>query len=74
MPELDGLQLADMLREDTETHHIPIIFLSALLSPEVDRDNPHHLGGETFIAKPFHYGELLSEVRKILDSRTPSVV
>jgi CheY-like chemotaxis protein len=65
---MDGMQLADMMRDNPDTKDIPIIFLSALLSKDIDKTNPHALGGEVFIAKPFKIRELISEVDRALVS------
>ncbi len=70
MPYMDGPDMAAVLREDSATNNIPIIFLSGIVTKE-DAKNPQ--GGITVkgrpykvISKPFNFSELLTEVKKIL--------
>ncbi|MBL0312744.1 MAG: response regulator [Holophagaceae bacterium] len=45
MPRIDGTQLADLLGQMPDLADIPIIFHSALISPDLPQDspvNPHH--------------------------------
>jgi DNA-binding response OmpR family regulator len=62
MPGMDGLELANYLRRMGD---LPIIFLSALSDPEVKTDAINRYA-EDYITKPFHFGELLARVRRIL--------
>lgn len=52
MPELDGYELCKILKENPETRHIPIIFISAFDDPS-DVVKGFDLGGEDYITKPF---------------------
>jgi DNA-binding response OmpR family regulator len=62
MPGMDGLELANYLRRMGD---LPIIFLSALSDPEVKTDAINRYA-EDYVTKPFHFGELLARVRRIL--------
>jgi DNA-binding response OmpR family regulator len=62
MPGMDGLELANHLRRMGD---LPIIFLSALSDPEVKTDAINRYA-EDYITKPFHFGELLARIRRIL--------
>jgi CheY-like chemotaxis protein len=54
MPELDGGQLRELLKESPETRGIPVIFASSILSKEEEKVHGGQLaGGEFLIAKPF---------------------
>jgi diguanylate cyclase (GGDEF)-like protein/PAS domain S-box-containing protein len=65
MPDMDGYQLATMLKSDPVTLHIPIIMLTA----QVDRDSRLaglKAGAEEFLTKPFESAELRLRVRNLL--------
>ncbi len=62
MPGMDGLELANHLRRMGD---LPIIFLSALSDPDVKTDAINRYA-EDYITKPFHFGELLARIRRIL--------
>ena len=52
MPEMDGYELCRILKNDVDTRHIPIIFISAFdASKEIIKG--FALGGEDYITKPF---------------------
>lgn len=57
MPEIDGFEYCEMLKKDPKTRDIPIIFISALNSPE-DKIRGFKLGAVDFIAKPFEEEEV----------------
>ena len=62
MPGLDGYEVCKQLKNDPDTHHIPIIFLSALDQTE-DKVKAFTLGGVDYITKPFQIEEVLARVR-----------
>ena len=62
MPVLDGLQACRLLKDSARTHHIPVIFLSALDDTET-KVNGLALGANDYIAKPFRAEELIARVR-----------
>ena len=68
MPEMDGLELTRLIREDEETHHLPIIIVSARTRNE-DRLAGIDAGAEVYLGKPFIPDELLLRVRKLLEQR-----
>lgn len=62
MPNIDGYETCKLLKEDKTTKDIPIIFLSALSSPE-DKIKAFDVGGIDYISKPFHDKEVLIRVQ-----------
>lgn len=69
MPGMDGGEAADCLKNDPETKHIPIIFLTSLLSKEEAAAQGGTIGGRFFLAKPFEASVLVKEIRKrVFDS------
>ncbi len=57
MPEIDGFEFCAMLKKNVNTRDIPIIFISALDSPE-DKIKGFQLGAVDYIAKPFEAEEV----------------
>ncbi|PFA70345.1 DNA-binding response regulator [Bacillus sp. AFS015802] len=62
MPEMDGWQVAEKIRED---HDIPIIMLTAL-GQEKDRIYGLTIGADDYVTKPFSPRELLLRVKNVL--------
>jgi len=52
MPEVDGGNLAAKFRADPRLSHVPIIFLTAVVSPSEAGETPKMFGGFPFLAKP----------------------
>ncbi|MES9971971.1 MAG: response regulator [Candidatus Thiodiazotropha sp.] len=61
MPGLDGYEVCRLLKTDTTTESIPIIFLSAL-EDEHNKVRGFQAGGVDYITKPFQTEELLARV------------
>ncbi|MEO6567557.1 MAG: hybrid sensor histidine kinase/response regulator, partial [Opitutaceae bacterium] len=62
MPGIDGFEVCRRVRENPQTKHIPIIFLSSA----DDKDfvvRALGAGGVDYVTKPFHKAELVSRVR-----------
>ena len=66
MPEMDGYELAKLLREEEKTADIPIIFLSAVFSDDFHIYEGYKSGAVDFITKPFNPEILLCKVRIFL--------
>lgn len=64
LPGMDGVQLAERLGQMPATASTPIIFLSALISPDQPQDSPsnprHHFLGKSF--EPEALLELLKRI------------
>lgn len=61
MPEIDGFEFCEMLKKNPYTNEIPIIFISAMNSPE-DKIKGFKLGAVDFITKPFELEEVTVRV------------
>jgi putative two-component system response regulator len=68
MPHLSGLEVMDQLNEIAEASYLPILILSADLTPEARRDALSR-GAKDFVAKPFQQDELLLRIRTLLETR-----
>ncbi|WP_200762622.1 hybrid sensor histidine kinase/response regulator [Nitrosophilus alvini] len=62
MPGINGYETCKKLKKDRELKDIPVIFLSALNSPE-DKVKAFETGGVDYISKPFNHMEVLARVK-----------
>jgi CheY-like chemotaxis protein len=69
MPELDGFEAASEIRRNPKTQAIPLLAVTALLAPEIQR---RCLAGgfDGCIVKPFTAWELDAAIKKILKPQT----
>lgn len=65
MPEMDGFQVCQRLKQDRTTQDIPVIFLSALNSGS-DKLRAFQVGGVDYITKPFQLEEIVARVENQL--------
>jgi PAS domain S-box-containing protein len=70
MPDLDGFDVIQVLRNDPITRDLPVLFVSA--SPEHERGVA--LGGSGFLLKPFAPEELLEQARRLIIPQAPLVL
>jgi signal transduction histidine kinase/DNA-binding response OmpR family regulator len=63
MPDLNGFDLAEMIRERERTQHTPIIFVSATSKDEQYVFKGYSLGAVDYLTKPFEPEILKSKVR-----------
>ena len=59
MPNLDGSEVAAMIRQDPHTRHIPILFLTALVSEADAPTGSYASGGNTFVPKSLPIDRLM---------------
>ncbi len=62
MPGMNGFDACIALKEDEETQHIPIIFMTAL-ADTVDKVKGFSLGAADYITKPFQHEEVLARIK-----------
>src|ERR1700743_1251320 len=67
MPELDGFELADMIRQHPRFQKTAIIFISAVHLTDVDRRNAYQRGAVEYIAVPIVPELLRAKVRVFAD-------
>lgn len=65
MPQLDGFQLLQRVREMPETERTPVVMLTSM-GKDTDVHRGFELGADDYIVKPFSSAELLSRVRRLL--------
>jgi CheY-like chemotaxis protein/putative methionine-R-sulfoxide reductase with GAF domain len=67
MPQMDGYELVELLRGNTATASLPVVFVSALYSDEYHHRKGYESGAVDFMSKPFVPEILLSKVRVFID-------
>jgi signal transduction histidine kinase/ligand-binding sensor domain-containing protein/DNA-binding response OmpR family regulator len=68
MPDINGLELCNKVKNSPDTCHIPFILLSARGSME-QKTEGYDAGADAYIPKPFDTMHLLVRVRKLLEYR-----
>jgi len=59
MPEMDGGELAAQIQADPALQHVPIVFLTAIVSAKETGGEYLESGGQTFVAKPVNLDTLI---------------
>ncbi len=62
LPEVDGLEVCRRVREWSQ---LPIILVTAADTPQ-SKVAALELGGDDYLTKPFHMGELIARIRAVL--------
>ena len=65
MGEISGFRMANMLKKEKDTAHIPIIFITAK-DTENDTITGFNLGADDYISKPFSIREVMVRVKAVL--------
>jgi len=68
MPEKDGFEVCETLKNDERTSHIPIVLLTAKAGVE-NRIAGLRRGADAYLSKPFHQEELLVTLANLLELR-----
>lgn len=67
MPKMDGFQACQMIKENVELQHIPVLFMTGLNSSENVLQG-FNAGGVDYINKPINLDELLARLKKHLSN------
>ena len=65
MPDLDGFKVCQYLKENEDTSHIPVMFLTAR-GAEDDMETGRKAGASGFMTKPFQTIDVLKQIERIL--------
>jgi len=68
MPEMSGLELCKLVKNNLQISHIPVILLTAKSSDEVQIE-ALEAGADDFIAKPFNLDILQLKIQKLIDQQ-----
>jgi DNA-binding response OmpR family regulator len=72
MPEMDGLEVLKILKEEPATISIPVVMLTAC-TEDVYKIKASQLYDEDFLTKPIKTDELIDRVRTVLARRNRNV-
>ena len=67
MPEMDGYQTCEQLKNDKTTKDIPVLFLTAKdLEPKSIYQHYEKLGAAGYMPKPSQFSDLLKKIKEII--------
>jgi PAS domain S-box-containing protein len=67
MPEMDGIELAELINNDKSKVSVPIIFITAYPKDEVELEKFYDTGAADLILKPFRPNVLINKVNVFLE-------
>jgi len=67
MPEMDGIELAELINNDKSKVSVPIIFITAYPKDEVELEKFYDTGAADLILKPFRPNILVNKVKVFLE-------
>lgn len=73
MPEMDGYELAGILREEEKTNHLPFIFISAVYTDNLNVFKGYEKGAFSFITKPFQPEMLINKVKFFVEKHQQEI-
>jgi two-component system, sensor histidine kinase and response regulator len=62
MPQMDGYEFCKLLKKQSETENIPVIFLTGV-DPQDDSGKAFEAGGQLFVKKPYHIQDLVEVIK-----------
>jgi CheY-like chemotaxis protein len=68
MPQGDGSTVIECLKQNMQTAAIPIIVLTALHEPGLQR-HLEEIGASSYLTKPIHFNDLLRELARHIEIR-----
>ena len=68
LPNVDGLEVCRVLKNDVRTKHVPVIILTAK-GEETDMVTGLEMGADDYLAKPFSPRVLLARIKAVLRRR-----
>lgn len=68
MPEMDGYEVCQRVKEDPATSHVPILLLTAKTALE-SKLQSWEIGADAYLSKPFSPKELKARLKNLLEQR-----
>jgi len=65
MPEMDGLEAINLIRQNIVTRDIPILAITATVSNSIEEEC-YNMGCDDYICKPFTFEQLAPRIEKLL--------
>jgi len=62
MPDMDGGEVMAAFSENQRLHHVPVIFLTAIVTNEETGGEGKEIGGRLFLAKPVRTEDLIAAI------------
>jgi len=66
MPEMDGFETAQAIRERKKTQHIPIVFLTAAYKSDEFQQKGFSVGAADYLTKPIDKPQLIARIKSYL--------
>ncbi len=63
MPDMDGFEVCRLLKNESKTIDIPVVFVTALEAATENRIRCLEVGGEAFLSKPIDDSELIAQIK-----------
>lgn len=70
MPEVDGYEVCQYIKQSNDLKHTKVVFLSAKSKKE-DIEKGYELGADLYMTKPFSTRQLMKEVKKLNTIKEP---
>lgn len=64
MPEFEGPDVLNEIRSHADIRNIPVIFLTATVTPDEVREQSGKIGGHVFLAKPTNLVDLIKCIER----------
>jgi signal transduction histidine kinase/ligand-binding sensor domain-containing protein/CheY-like chemotaxis protein/AraC-like DNA-binding protein len=71
MPEIDGIEMTKIIKNDVNISHIPVLLLTAKNTDE-DRTEAYDVGADAYLTKPFKLSLLDARIHNLLRRRQQS--
>ncbi|MFP4497590.1 MAG: response regulator transcription factor [Vulcanimicrobiota bacterium] len=66
MPEMDGFEVMEKIKENPETEKLPVIMLTAK-GQDVDVLKGYRMGAASYMTKPFNLNELVENIEMVMN-------
>lgn len=73
MPNMDGYEVCQQLKNNSQTQDIPIVFVTALKGDSQSRIRALDVGGEAFLSKPIDEPELIAQIRAMVKIKKATI-
>ena len=68
MPQMNGFELCEEIKKDSNTNHIPVVLLTAKSDLKSKITGIEH-GADAYLGKPFNKKELIAQIKNLIEVR-----